>query len=80
LFGFSQRPAIQGLLSCFVAVSVSDLYYITRVCCICQHLFEKKSKKGELFSKSLSSTMFLSSNRKDIASFAPFIVSLSQED
>ena len=39
LFGFSQRPANQGLLSCFVAASVSDLYYITRVRSSCQHLF-----------------------------------------
>ncbi|WP_218587669.1 hypothetical protein, partial [Selenomonas ruminantium] len=34
-----QRPANQGLLGCFISVSVSDLYYITRVLSICQHLF-----------------------------------------
>ena len=39
LFGTLQRPANQGLLCCFVAVSVSDLYYITRVGGDCQHLF-----------------------------------------
>ena len=47
LFGTLQRPAIQGLLSCFVAVSVSDLYYITRVGGDCQHLFLKKVKSAE---------------------------------
>ena len=48
LFGCSQWPAIQGLLSCFVAVSVSDLYYITRVGEICQHLFLQKHTKSYL--------------------------------
>ena len=33
-----QSLASQGLLNCFSVLSLSDLYYITRVECICQHL------------------------------------------
>ncbi|WP_296767948.1 hypothetical protein [Selenomonas sp.] len=47
LFGTHQRPANQGLLCCFVAVSVSDLYYITRVAGYCQHYLKKKLKKQQ---------------------------------